>query len=381
MMIGVLSERGGNENRVCLTPEGAATLSRAGHKVIVESGAGVPARFSDEEYLAAGARIAFARAEVLGRGDLLMKVSALRGDDLAHLHEGQTVMAFHHLAATTPAQLNRLLETGTTLIGYEVIEDSQGDLPVLHAMSELAGQISVHVGAHYPETQSGGRGILLGGATGIPPAHVVILGAGVVGLWAARTAAGNRAQVSILDRRARALRYAEEVLGRRVVTEVAHQQTMARAVADADVLIGAILIRGARAPRAVTREMIAGMKPGSVFVDVSIDQGGCSETSRPTTLDDPVFVEKGVTHYCVPNMTSAVGRTASVALSTSVLPLVEELAEMGVEAALQANLGLAAGVYVHRGVLVSEAVGRAFGMGSQRLPGLVGVESQPGWLS
>jgi alanine dehydrogenase len=381
MFIGVLSERGGNENRVCLTPEGAAALVRAGHQVIVESGAGVQARFDDDEYLAAGARVAFARTEVLGRGDLLMKVSALTPDDLSYLREGQTVLAFHHLAAATGAMLNRLLETGATLIGYEVIEDAQGDVPVLHAMSELAGQLSVHVGAHYLETQSGGRGILLGGATGIPPARVVILGAGVVGLWAARTAAGNRAQVSLLDTRQRALRYAEEVLGRSVVTETAHEPATVRAVASADVLIGAVLIRGARAPIAVSREMIASMKPGSVLIDVSIDQGGCAETSRPTTLEDPVYIDKGVTHYCVPNMTSAVGRTASVALSTALLPFVEELAGRGTEAAIQVDPGLAAGVYVHRGELVSEAVGRAFGLGCRRLPGSAGVENRPAGLS
>ena len=196
-------------------------------------------------------------------------------------------------------------------------------------MSEIAGQLAVHVGAHYLETHSGGRGILLGGAPGIPPAHVVILGAGCVGLWAARVAAGNMAQVTILDKRSDALRRAGELLGRGVVTELAHQQSIARAVAYADVVIGAVLIRGERTSRAVSRAMVETMKPGSVIVDVSIDQGGCVETSRPTTLDDPVFVEEGVTHYCVPNMASAVARTASVALTGALLPSVRALADAG----------------------------------------------------
>lgn len=373
MIIGVLRERSVNENRVGLTPSAAGALARAGHEVLVESGAGDSARFGDDEYRKARASIAYTIEEVVGRSDLLLKVSALKPGEVAFLHEGQTVLGFHHLAASQRSLLEPLLDSGATLIGYEVIEDERGELHVLRAMSEIAGQLAVHIGAHYLETHSGGRGILLGGAPGIPPAHVVILGAGVVGFWAARVAAGNMAQVSILDTRPEALRRAGETLGRSVITELAHEQGVARAIAYADLLIGAVLIRGERTPRAVSRSMVETMKPGSVIVDVSIDQGGCVETSRPTTLDDPVFVERGVTHYCVPNMASAVARTASVALTGALLPSVRALADQGIESALLNDRGLAAGTYVYRGALVSAAVARSFGIPCEPLASILGA--------
>ena len=373
MIVGVPSERSANESRVGLTPSAAGALVRAGHLVVVESGAGESARFSDDAYREAGANIAYTREEVAGRSDLLLKVSTLTPGEIALLREGQTVLGFHHLAASGRSLLESLQDSGATLIGCEVIEDERGDLHVLRAMSEIAGQLAVHIGAHYLETHSGGRGILLGGAPGIPPAHVVILGAGVVGLWAARVAAGNMAQVTILDRRADALRRAGELLGRGVVTELAHEQSIARAVAYADVLVGAVLNRGERTSRAVSRAMVSRMKPGSVIVDVSIDQGGCVETSRPTTLDDPVFVENGVTHYCVPNMASAVARTASLALTGALLPSVRALAGSGIESALASDRGLAAGTYIYRGRLVSAAVARSFGVPSEPLASLLGA--------
>jgi alanine dehydrogenase len=375
MIIGVPCERTAHESRVGLTPSAAGALVRAGHPVLVMSGAGEPARFGDDAYREAGASIAYSNEEVAGRADLLLKVSALSPGEVALLHSGQTVLGFHHLAAVERSLLDAILDSGATLIGCEIIEDERGDLHVLRAMSEIAGQLAVHVGAHYLETHSGGRGILLGGAPGIPPAHVVILGAGVVGLWAARVATGNMAQVTILDRRTDALRRASELLGRGVVTELAHQQSIARAVAYADVLIGAVLIRGERTSRAVSHAMVEKMKPGSVIVDVSIDQGGCVETSRPTTLNDPVFVEKGVTHYCVPNMASAVARTASLALTGALLPSVRALAGSGIESALAADRGLAAGTYVYRGHLVSAAVARSFGVPREPLDALLGAES------
>jgi alanine dehydrogenase len=365
MYVGVISEQRTTESRVCLTPSDAAGLVLAGHDVVVESGAGSAARFADEDYRMAGARVVYDRDEVFGRGEIIMKVSALRVADLPHLRPGSTVMAFHHLAAGSRELVPGLLKSGVTLLGFEVIEDTAGDLPVLHAMSEIAGQLAVHAAGHFLETHGGGRGILLGGATGIPPAHVLILGAGVVGLWAARTAAGNRAQVTVMDSSIPALRRVEETLGRRVITELAHPASVARAATYADAIIGSILIRGERAPHVVTRQMVESMKPGSVILDISIDQGGCIETSRPTSLEDPVFVEAGVTHYAIPNMTSAVARTASLALSHAALPYVQTLAGRGVEAALREHPNLAAGVYVYRGHLVSPSVARAFGMESE----------------
>jgi alanine dehydrogenase len=362
MIVGIPRERDKNEKRVALTPSAAGSLVRGGHQVLVESGTGEAARFSDDDYRQAGACISYGFEEVAGRSDLLLKVAGLAKEDVPFLHEGQAIVGFHHLAAAGRGLLDALLGRGVTLIGCEVIEDERGELHVLRAMSEIAGQLAVHTGAHYLESRSGGRGILLGGAPGIPAAHVVILGAGVVGLWAARIAVGNMAQVTVLDKRADALRRAGELLGGRVVTELAHQQSIARAVAYADVFIGAVLTRGERTPRAVTQAMVETMKPGSVIVDVSIDQGGCVETSRPTTLADPVFTVGGVTHYGVPNMASAVARTASLALTGALLPSVRALAGSGIEAALANDRGLAAGTYVHRGRLVSEAVARAHGL-------------------
>jgi alanine dehydrogenase len=254
MIIGVPCERSANESRVGLTPSAAGSLARAGHLVVVEPGC-------DDDYRQVGASIAYKLEEVVGRSDLLLKVSGLRPGEVAFLHEGQAVLGFHHLAAGRRSLLDALLDSGATLIGCEVIEGERGDLHVLRAMSEIAGQLAVHIGAHYLETHSGGRGILLGGAPGIPPAHVVILGAGVVGLSAARVAAGNMAQVTILDKRTDALRRAGDLLGRGVVTELAHEQSIGRAVAYADVLVGAVLIRGERTSTAVSRAMVERMKP------------------------------------------------------------------------------------------------------------------------
>ena len=362
MTVGVLAEQATLERRVCLTPGGVGALVQSGQSVVVETGAGVAAHFSDEDYRAFGARVVYDRDEVFGRCELVLKVSGLRSADILRVRPGTAVLAFHHLSASSRERVEALMHRKVTLIGFEILEDEQGDLPVLHAMSEIAGQLAVHAAARYLESQEGGRGVLLGGATGIPPAHVVILGSGVVGLWAARTAAGNRAQVTLMDSSLAALRRAEESLGRSVITEVAHPASIKRAVGFADALIGAVLIRGERTPHLVTRDMVKSMKPGAVIVDVSIDQGGCVETSRPTTLHDPVFTESGVTHYAVPNMASAVARTASVALSHAALDFVSKLAHKGIEAGIREHPGLAAGVTIHHGRLVSPSVARSFGM-------------------
>ena len=362
MTAGVLAEQATMERRVCLTPAGVGSLVRGGITVVVESGAGAAAHFSDEDYRASGARIVYDRDEVFGRCELVLKVSALRSADIMRVRPGTAVLAFHHLAACSRERVEGLMRRGLTLLGYEVLEDERGDLPVLHAMSEIAGQLAVHAAVRYLESQEGGRGVLLGGATGIPPAHVVILGSGVVGIWAARTAAGNRAQVTVMDSRLAALRRAEEALGRKIITELAHPGSIARAARFADAFIGAVLIRGERAPHLVTREMVKSMKPGAVIVDVSIDQGGCVETSRPTTLHDPVFTESGVTHYAVPNMSSAVARTASKALSYAALDFIQKLGQKGIEAGIKEYPGLAAGVYLHHGRLASPSVARSLGM-------------------
>jgi alanine dehydrogenase len=373
MIIGVPLERDPTENRVSLTPAGTRTLVHAGHVVVVESGAGRLSRFTDDEYGAAGAHLVYDQEEVFGRADLIMKVKGIRPQEVALLRDRQAVFGFHHLAAATREHLGALLRRGVTLIGFEITEDGTGDVPILHAMSEIAGQLAVTVAAHRLQTRGGGRGILLGGSTGIPPAHVVILGAGVAGTWAARTALGNGAQVTILDTSLAALRRVEEIFGRGVVTEVAHLFSITRAVSYADVVVGAILVRGERTPHVVTRAMVGAMKQGAVIIDVAIDQGGCVETSRPTTLQDPVFVEEGVIHYAVPNMASAVARTASLALTYAALPFVRTLADLGIEMALVREAGLARGVYSFGGTLVSTSVARAFGMRSVPLASVLGA--------
>jgi len=362
MRIGVLSERHSLEDRVCLTPAAARILTQDGHRVMLESGAGGAARFPDEEYQNAGAWIVHDREELFDRSDLLIKVLPLKESEIEFLSDGQTVLAFHHLAASSREVVEELMRRGVTVIGNEVIEDRRGSLPVLHAMSEIAGQLAVHVGAHHLETRGGGRGILLGGATGIPPAHVVILGAGVVGRWAARVALGNGAQVTCLDTDFEALRHLQRHAGPGVVTQVADAANIERAAGFADVLIGAVLVKGERSPHVVTRSMVQRMKPGAVIVDISIDQGGCVETSRPTTLEYPTYIEEDVTHFAVSNITSAVARTASYALSHALAPFVRELAGQGIEAALCRHSGLAAGTYLYRGELVFKAVGELFDM-------------------
>lgn len=372
MIVGVPLERDPTESRVGLTPAGARALVHRGQRVVVEAGAGRASRFADDEYAAAGAHLVYDHEEVFGRADLVLKIAALRPPEVALLRERQAVLAFHHLAAAGREHLAALLASGATLIGYEVIEDATGDAPILHAMSEIGGQLAVNVAAHLLETRGGGRGILLGGSTGIPPAHVVILGAGVAGTWAARTAIGNGAQVTMLDTRLQALRRAEEIFGRGLITEVSHLSALTRAVSYADVLIGAILARGERTPHVVSRSMVGSMKRGAVIIDLSIDQGGCVETSRPTTLEDPVFVEEGVIHYAVPNVGSAVARTSSLALTYAALPFLETLTGLGIEEALGREAGLGRGVYVYRGELVSPRVAKAFDVRAGVLPALLG---------
>jgi alanine dehydrogenase len=298
--------------------------------------------------MAAGARIAFSAAEVIDRSELLVKVERPTSREYAALHPRQIVMAFFHMAVAAEAEVHWALEKLLTTIGYEIIEDPGGRLPVLEPISEIAGQMAVAVAAHLLRSTSGGRGVLLGGAPGIPPARVEILGAGVVGTWAARTALAAGATTHVLDNDLRKLR-ALQLWAPAAVTTLADAALVHDAAREADVLIGAVLLHGERAPHLVSRETVEAMKPGSVIVDVSIDQGGCVETSRPTTLDDPVFVHNGVLHYCVPNMTADIAHTASRALSQAVLPYVLEVAAAGADAAFRADPGLAGGVYTHNG--------------------------------
>ncbi len=349
MDIGIPKENAASERRVALTPAGVRRLVQAEHRVYVERRAGLASRFTDDEYLAAGASLAYDAEEVYARADLLIKVAAPAPAEYALLHQDQILMCFLLPAVIPPEGFRTLLDRGIAAVAMELIEDERGRAPVLEAISEIAGPMSMHIAAHLLESQEGGRGILLGGAPGIPPATVVILGAGVVGTTAARTALGNGAQVLVFDKDVGRLRRIDDLFWRRATTMIADEYHVARAVQFADVLIGAVLIRAERTPHLVPEYMVRTMKPGSVIIDVSIDQGGCIETSRPTTLLQPTFVFSDVVHYAVPNMTANVARTATSALTNACLPWVLEVANRGIGEACLASRGLAQGLVAARG--------------------------------
>ncbi len=348
MNIGVLRERGPFDRRVALTPPVVRRLTASRHTVWVEHAAGDGAMFSDNEYLRAGAQIAYSPADVIQRVDLLPKIARPTPDELALCRPHMTVLAFYHMAVAGNALLDDLAARCLTAIGCEIIGQDDGALPVLSAISEIAGRMTVPIAAHLLRSSSGGRGILLGGTPGVPPARVVVLGAGTVGFAAIRSAAAAGARIAAFDRDPRKLRHVvEQVPG--VETCLADEDAIAEAVGAADVVIGAVLVAGTRTPHVVTRSMIESMKPGSAVIDVSIDQGGCVETSRPTTLGEPVFVYRGVTHFCVPNFTADLGRSSSVAIAQAMLPYLLSIARHGVETAVEKCPELARGVYLLRG--------------------------------
>ena len=348
MNIGVIRERGPCDRRVALTPAVVRRLTGAGHSVWVENGAGEGAMFPDTEYIRAGAQIAYSPAEVIQRIDLLPKISRPTAEELGYCRPHTSLMAFYHMAVADRALLDALSERCLTAIGCEIIEQADGHLPVLSAVSEIAGQMTVTIAAHLLRSSSGGRGILLGGTPGVPPARVIILGAGSVGFAASRAAATAGARVTAFDRAPCKLRHImEHVPG--AETCLADEDAIAEAVASADVVIGAVLVAGLRTPHVVTRAMVDRMKPGSAIIDVAIDQGGCIETSRPTSLSDPTFVYHGVTHFCVPNFTADLGRSSSVAIAQAMLPYLLSLAEYGADEAIARCPDLARGIYLLRG--------------------------------
>ncbi len=371
MVIGTPLETRQHEHRVGLTPFGVAQLAKAGHTVLVQKDAGRAARFSDHDYQKSGAQIVYDAEEIYKRSDVVCRVGKLAAEDVELLKPGSVVCGFHHLAVAPKAHVERLMQLGTTLIGYEIIRDPAGDLPVLTPMSEMAGQMAVHVAAHLLQNDEGGRGILIGSVPGVPPPTVLVLGAGTVGRTAAWRALSNGAHVIVADTDLKKLRRVIRDFRGEVVTVVAAMDRLERYTAIADVVIGAVLIPGDRAPFVVTKDMVHSMKPGSVIVDVSIDQGGCIETSRPTTLDDPTFTVKDVVHYCVPNMTANIARTASRALASAAVPYLTALADRTVYGALQDDAGLAAGVYMYKGQVVNRSVGEVHGLPASDLEKLL----------
>jgi alanine dehydrogenase len=358
MKIGVPKEIKVHEYRVGLTPPSVAELVAAGHEVFVETGAGLGIDFDDSAYTAVGAKTLGTAAEVFAAADMIVKVKEPQPQEIALLEPRHTLFTYLHLAADKPQALG-LMASGATCIAYETVTSHNRSLPLLKPMSEVAGRMSVQVGAHYLEKEQGGRGILLGGVPGVAPARVAILGGGVSGLNAAQMAVGLRADVTIYDISNDRLAELDTHFGNSIKTAYASKSAIAAAVANAHLVIGAVLVPGAAAPKLVTREMLKTMKRGAVLVDIAIDQGGCFETSRATTHADPVYVEEGIIHYCVANMPGAVARTSAFALNNATLPFALKLANLGAEAAMAADPHLAAGLNVSGGKIRHRAVAEA----------------------
>jgi alanine dehydrogenase len=361
MIIGVPKEVKDHETRVGLVPSGVTALREAGHEVLVETHAGEGSSITDREYMQAGAAILESASDVWKRADLVVKVKEPQPSECAFFRPGLTLFTYLHLAPL-PELTNRLLDSRVNGVAYETIRERDGSLPLLTPMSEVAGRMSVQVGAQYLERPTGGRGILLGGVPGVAPGNVVILGGGIVGTNAAKIAVGMGAHVTIIDRSLNRLRELDDIFNGQVVTLASNSWTISENLKTADLVVGAVLIPGASAPRLVKREMIANMRRGSVVVDVAIDQGGCFETSHATTHTEPVYFVDGVLHYCVSNMPAAVPHTSTFALTNSTFPYLLQLANHGLEAACELNPGLKEGVNTYNGYItyagVAESQGR-----------------------
>jgi alanine dehydrogenase len=360
VQIGVVKEIKPDEHRVALTPAGAVELGRRGHDVLVEQSAGEGSALPDSLYEAVGARIASVD-EVWESSDLVLKVKEPLESEFSRLREGLVLFTYLHLAADE-ALTRALLESGAICIAYETVETDDRQLPLLAPMSEVAGRLATQMGAWALEKAQGGRGILLGGVPGVPPAKVVVLGGGIVGYNAALIAVGMQADVWILDKSVERMRDLEMMLDGRITLAMSSQLAIEEATANADLIIGAVLIPGAKAPKLITRDMLSSLRPGAVLVDVSIDQGGCFETSHPTTHSDPIFEVDGIVHYCVSNMPGAVPATSTYALTNVTLPYVELIADYGVRDAIARSRPLARGVNVFEGKLTYEAVAEAHGL-------------------
>jgi alanine dehydrogenase len=359
MIVGVPKEIKTDEYRVAMIPVGAFELTRAGHRVLIQAGAGQGSGIGDEQYEANGAEIVPSAEEVWRRADLVVKVKEPLPAEWPLMRPGQTVFTYFHFAADEPLT-RAVMQSGVTAVAYETIKDARGNLPLLTPMSEVAGRMSIQEGAKYLERPFEGRGILLGGVPGVLPANVAILGGGIVGANAAKVAAGLGANVTILDINLDRLRYLDDVMPRNVTTLFSDRHNIADSLNRADLLIGAVLIPGAKAPHLVKRDDLKRMTPRAVIIDVAIDQGGCVETARPTTHSNPTYIIDDIVHYCVTNMPGAVGRTSTYALTNVTLPYVLQLAKKGFERAVRENPALAQGVNIRAGQVTNPAVAETF---------------------
>lgn len=361
MIVGVPKEIKTHEYRVAMTPVGVEELHRAGHQVLIEAGAGMGSGISDEQYSVHGAEMVADTAAIWKRAELIVKVKEPQTDEWPLMRAGQLVFTYFHFAADE-ALTKAVMKSGITAIAYETIKDERGQLPLLTPMSEVAGRMSIQEGAKFLERPFDGRGILLGGVPGVLPANVVILGGGIVGANAAKVAAGLGANVAILDINLDRLRYLDDVMPRNVTTLFSDRHNLLYCISRADLLIGAVLIPGARAPYLVRRDDLKRMPPRAVIIDVAIDQGGCVETSKPTTHHQPTYIVDDVVHYCVTNMPGAVGRTSTYALTNVTLPYVFQLANKGYAKAVQESKALAQGVNIRGGKVTNAAVAATFGL-------------------
>lgn len=361
MLLGCPKEIKNQEYRVGITPSAAQEAIGHGHDVIIETNAGIGAGFADAEYIAVGADIVDTAAEIFARADMVVKVKEPQAAERKQLREGQILFTYLHLAPD-PDQTHDLLESGVTAIAYETVTDRNGGLPLLAPMSEVAGRLAPQVGSWTLQKANGGRGVLMGGVPGVGPAKVAVIGGGVVGTQAAKVAAGMGADVTVLDMSLDRIRFLDDVFGGQFRTRYASKGNTAELVADADMVIGAVLIPGAAAPKLVSKAQLSSMKPGAVIVDVAIDQGGCFETSRATTHDDPIYEVDGIMHYCVANMPGAVARTSTIALGNATMPFMIALANKGWRNACEDDPNLLNGLNTHAGKLTYPAVGKALGM-------------------
>ena len=371
MNIGVINESNKIENRASLSPSGISFLVEKGHTVYVQAGAGLKSGYSNEDYSSLGANIVFTKEEAFGRSDIVLNISPLDEEESKLVKKDQILFGFHHLAVSRKNIINGLLEKNVTMLGYEIVQKDGDELPFIECLSEIAGQMCMVISGHYLQTSQGGRGLVIGGVVSVPPATAVVVGSGVLARSAIKAMLGAGAHTIALGRQMDRLRELEELTSGRLVTLMASQYNLARMINVADILIGAVLRPGEKAPIMITRKMVKSMKKGAVLIDLAIDQGGCSETSRLTTLEQPTYVDEGVIHYCVPNITSTVSRTSTKVLSNIVVPYLLQIADNGIEKALKMNARLAKGIYVYRGALARKGVAERFGIPFKELDSLL----------
>ncbi|HHF51271.1 MAG TPA: alanine dehydrogenase [Candidatus Aminicenantes bacterium] len=367
MNIGVINESLKIENRAGLSPSGVSFLVEKGHKVFIQAGAGLKAGYSNEDFVSLGAQIVFTKEEVFGRSDVVLNISPLNQEECALVKENQILLGFHHLAVAKKNIVEELIKKNVTMIGYEIVEDEEEDLPFISSLSEIAGQMCHAISGHYLQSCYGGRGLIMGGVVSVPPATAVIVGSTILARSAIKAMIGAGAHTIALGRYMDKLKELEEMTSGRLVTLMASNYNLQRMCEIADILIGAVLRPGKRAPMMITREMVKKMKKGSIIIDLSIDQGGCIETSHPTSLEHPTFMEEGVIHYCVPNITSAVSRTSTKLLSNLVIPYLLQIGEFGIDEALKRNQALCCGVYMYKKSLVKKNIAERFNLPYKKL--------------